>query len=80
MDETKKALLNTLNLISELDLIEKRKTLEFDLEVMKLKRGIESLQERIKIKDDIIDDLKDIIQLLKGSTKKGEDKKGEDKK
>ena len=47
--------------------IEKTK-LEYELKAVKLERGIETLQERIKLKDDMIGDLKDIFQVLKPKT------------
>lgn len=52
-----------------------KKVLESELEIIKLKSGIETLQERIKMKDSIIEDLKDVYMGKKGGSKEVKENK-----
>lgn len=61
-----------LSIIKE-NLETEKKFLEVELKTIKLERGIETLQERIKIKDEIIEELKSYINFLRPQSRKQED-------
>ena len=56
--------------LQTLDLDLKTKNLELEMKLYKVERGNETLQERIKEKDAIIADLKDVINTLKPRVQK----------
>ena len=57
--------------VSEID--QSKKDTEMEMKLFKAERGNETLQERIREKDEIIKDLKDVIQVLKGNKNKPEE-------
>jgi len=57
-----------------------KKELEKDLEITRLTRGIESIKEAIKTKEDIIDDLRESVKFYLPSNQKQNQKGGEEKK
>lgn len=74
MKETIQALVNAIKVLEDWEFTSKKNDLSNELRIMKLERGMESLQERIKVKDDIIDDYKDTIAMFKGGNKSVEKK------
>lgn len=65
MTELKTALLKTLEELGLFEINQAKEKLEMEMRLIKAERGNETLQERIKEKDAIIADLKDVIKLLK---------------
>lgn len=66
--------MNAIKVLEDWEFTSKKNDLSNELRIMKLERGMESLQERIKVKDDIIDDYKDTIAMFKGGNKSVEKK------
>lgn len=60
--------------VRNIEFVQKKENLEKEMELLKVKRGNESLQEVIKIKDDLIADLKEAVKFFQPG-KKNEEKK-----
>ncbi len=74
MTQEIKALLEVVEQLREKDSNDSKLILELEMKLIKQERGNDSLVERIKEKDNIINDLKDIVILLKPKKQEKEQK------
>lgn len=58
-----------LTQLEEYEFTERKKDFATEMKIAKFESGMSTLQERVKIKDDIIGDLKETITFLKGGKK-----------
>lgn len=70
MEDVIKSLRETANKIELIDIIHKKELLAKDLEIERLTGGIKSMEDVIKAKDDIRDELKKFVEFANPANKK----------